>query len=86
MTVRAKFKVISVTRSAGWNGVKELHTIKLQPVTGGPSPENAKFFASTPSGSIDIGVVHEEVGNQFDIGQEFYVDFTPAPIPAPVAA
>lgn len=78
MTVRAKFKVTSVTRSAGWDGVKELHTIKLQPVTGG-SVGNGKFYASTPSGNIELGFINEEIGKQFDIGQEFYVDFTPAP-------
>lgn len=78
MTIRAKFRVISVTRSAGWNGVKEMHTVKLQPVAGG-SEENSRFYGSTPSGSIDIGMVLESVGKQFDIGQEFYVDFTPAP-------
>lgn len=77
MTVRAKFKVLSVTRQAGWGGHKELHTVRLQPVTGG-SEENQKFYGSTPSGQIELGVVTESVGNQFDIGCEFYVDFTPA--------
>lgn len=77
MTIRAKFKVQSITKQVGWNGVKELHTIKLQPVTSG-SDENKAFYAATPGGSIDISVVPESVGNQFSIGQEFYVDFTPA--------
>lgn len=77
MAIRAKFKVVSITRSAGWNGIKELQTIKLQPVTSG-SEENKAFYAATPAGSIDLSVVPESVGKQFDIGQEFYVDFTPA--------
>lgn len=75
--VRAKFKVTSITRQAGWNGNKEVQTIKLQPVSGG-TEENEKFYAATPGGSIELSVVKEEVGRQFDIGQEFYVDFTPA--------
>ena len=77
MAVRAKFKVISITRQAGWSGVKELQSIKMQPVSSG-SEENKAFYAATPSGSIDLSVVPEAVGRQFDIGQEFYVDFTPA--------
>lgn len=77
MSVRAKFKVQSITRQAGWNGNKEVHTVKLSPVTGG-SDENQKFYAATPGGQIELSVVTAEVGRQFDIGAEFYVDFTPA--------
>lgn len=77
MTVRAKFKVTSITKSAGWNGVKEIHTVKLT-VVNGTNEENAAFFAATPAGSIDLSVVKQEVGDQFPIGAEFYVDFTPA--------
>lgn len=76
-SVRAKFKVNSITRQAGWNGCKEVHTIKLSPVTGG-SDENRRFYAATPGGQIELSVVTEEVGREFDIGAEFYVDFTPA--------
>lgn len=75
--VRAKFKVISITRQAGWNGAKEVHTVKLSPVSSG-SDENKAFYAATPGGSIDLSVVNEEVGREFDIGAEFYVDFTKA--------
>lgn len=77
MTVRAKFKVQSINRQTGWGDFKELQTIRLSPVTSG-SDENKAFYAATPSGQIEIGVVPEAVGKQFDIGQEFYVDFTPA--------
>lgn len=72
--VRAKFKVQSVTKQAGWGGHKELHTVRLQPVTSG-SEENKSFYASTPSGQIEIGVVSKEIGEGFEIGKEFYVDF-----------
>lgn len=75
--VRAKFKVHSITKQAGWNGNKEVHTVKLMPVSGG-SEENQRFYAATPGGSIDLSVVSEQVGNNFGIGEEFYVDFTKA--------
>jgi len=77
MTVRAKFKVASITRMPGWNGHAEVQTIKLQAVTSG-SEENAKFFAATPGGNVEISCVVPAVAAQFDIGKEFYVDFTPA--------
>lgn len=75
--VRAKFKVQSIKRSSGWGGNKEVQTIELVPVTGG-SDENTRFYAATPGGKIELSVVRAEVGNRFDIGDEFYVDFTKA--------
>lgn len=77
MNVRAKFKVISITHQAGWGPIKEVQVIKLQPVTDG-SEENKRFYAATPGGYIDLAVVPKEVGDAFDIGAEFYVDFIPA--------
>lgn len=71
MTVRAKFRVETVTQT--------IHgfTVDLKPVTGG-SPENERFFKWTPSGEIKMGTVNAEAAEQFKPGTEFYVDFTPA--------
>lgn len=77
MTVRAKFVVQSITRQKGWGGHAEVQTIKLSPVTGG-SDEDKKFFAATPSGSCELGVVVPEAGNYFELGQTYYLDFTKA--------
>jgi hypothetical protein len=77
MTVRAKFKVQSITTTGRWNGPGLMGTVKLQPVSSG-SEENKKFYEATPSGSIDLGTINEEALKQFVIGREFYVDFTPA--------
>lgn len=78
MTVRAKFKVQSITRNLHWEPSKgEVHTIKLAPV-GGNSEENKAFYSATPGGSIDLQTVNEVAGNQFELGKEYYVDFTPA--------
>lgn len=79
MTVRAKFKVDSITRTKHWDKSKgEIHTIKLSPVSGG-SPENAEFYAATPCGQISLDTLNEAAGKQFELGGEYYVDFTPAP-------
>lgn len=83
MKVRAKFVVQSITRTQGsyWDGTKsvaqETQTIKLYPVTG-TNDENKKFFASTPSGSIELGTVNLEAAKQFELNKEYYVDFEAA--------
>lgn len=83
VSVRAKFKCISITEREGWGGVKIMRDVKMSPVTGG-SDENKKFFASTPSGELTVGCTNVEATQQFEVGKEYYVDFTPAE--APVAA
>lgn len=77
MTTRAKFTVVSITRQQGWAGHKEIQTVRLQPVTGN-SEENKRFYAATPGGAIELSAIPEAVGAEFDIGDEFYVDFTKA--------
>lgn len=45
---------------------------KLSPVMSG-SEENKKFYAATPSGSIELGQFGEEV---FEPGKTYFVDFS----------
>lgn len=78
MTVRAKFVVQTITQSQGWGNNPRIWTVRLVPVAAAGSAENAAFYAATPSGSIDLSLVSESVGKEFEIGQAFYVDFTPA--------
>ena len=75
--VRAKFKCTSITRREGWGEFKEIRDIELQVVCGG-SDDNKKFFAASPSGSIKLGCANAAASEQFEIGKEYYVDFTPA--------
>lgn len=78
MSVRAKFVVQSIQETLHWDRSKgNIKTIRLTPVTG-DSGENKEFFAATPSGSIELGTVNADAASQFEPGQEFYVDFTPA--------
>lgn len=91
MTVRAKFKVQSITRQSSSRYVGnddkgrvvyepcELQTLKLVPVYDpNPGSENHKFWAATPSGQIELSVVNAEVGNYFELDKEYYVDFSVA--------
>lgn len=79
-TVRAKFVCTSVHGT-------HLKSVNLNAVTGG-SAENKEFFAASPGGSISLAVLNEAASAQFEVGKEFYVDFTPAPAPeaAPAVA
>lgn len=77
MAVRAKFKVTSIVRREGWGEFKEIQDIKLAPVCGG-SAENKAFYAASPSGEINLGCANAAAAVQFELGKEYYVDFTPA--------
>jgi hypothetical protein len=83
MTVRAKFAVNSIERfntsvyADGKSTIKECQNIKLSAVCGN-SDENKQFFASTPSGQLQLGTVNVEAAAKFELGKEYYIDFTPA--------
>lgn len=78
MNVRAKFKVDAIKTTL--SNKEKLFTIKLSPVYGNNDPdhENTKFYRWTPSGSINLSVVREETANAFELGKEYYIDFTPS--------
>lgn len=69
--VRAKFKVTVITPYA------DSTNIYLEPVISG-SKENEEFFKWTPSGTICLGCANPEATKQFEVGKEFFVDFSPA--------
>lgn len=73
MTIRCKF-VCSETGESQWNPGNKVAKAKLNVVYAG-SPENTKFFASTPSGTIELATLKTGL---FEVGKEYYVDFTEA--------
>ena len=87
--VRAKFVCIEIRKVMGGtydeNGKYTsgiLHAFRFVTVTSN-SEENKKFFSSTPNGSIEIQSVRDDI---FEIGKEYYIDFTLAvPLPKPMA-
>ena len=42
------------------------------------SEENKKFFKYTPGGQIQFNVVNKEIADEFEVGKEYYIDFSPA--------
>lgn len=71
--VRAKFTVLSKTTNDYTNG--KTMKVELMAVNAS-SEENKKFFASTPSGKIELSLVNQDVFDSFLPGKECYVDFT----------
>lgn len=79
MAVRAKVKCASLEG----NAVK-FHTVYEPDET--KDAENARFTKATPWGEISLGIDNPAALEQFEVGQEYFVDFTPAKKPAPVDA
>lgn len=73
MGVRAKFVVNTITRSMGStydpktqkSHPQEMWTVKLFPVTGNGNEEDSKFWASTPSGTIELSMVNPAAAQMF---------------------
>ena len=42
------------------------------------SAENKEFFASTPGLNLQLYCVNPEASKQFELGQEYYLDFSKA--------
>jgi hypothetical protein len=91
MSVRAKFKVDKIERSLISRRVEdkdgkpqsapcEMRTVVMTPVHGNndPNHENTKFWQASPSGHLELGCVNLEASEQFELGREYYIDFTPA--------
>lgn len=81
---RAKVKLNSYETRVydHWEGGKivgqyEGRTMKFTVVTSG-SDENKTFFASTPSGQIELNIVAPDAWKNFELNKEYYVDFSPA--------
>lgn len=94
MTVRAKFKLDSFESSLQITGyekkpegvddytkpiVKEMRTLKMSPVySNDPNSENRRFWNASPSGSLSLGVINQDAWRHFELGEEYYLDFTSA--------
>lgn len=69
--VRAKFKVTRI------EGDEEGKAIYLDAVYDeDPESENGQFFKWTPVGQISLQIVNPDAAKAFEVGKEYYVDFT----------
>lgn len=67
MSVRCKFVC----------SFKEGQSVHFSPVYSG-SEENKEFFQATPGGQIAFYTVNQSALDRFEMGKEYYVDFSPA--------
>jgi hypothetical protein len=70
--VRAKFKV--VLKDPGEQGNVTLHPV----YSPDPDHENKAFWDATPGGTIQMYITNKSAFAGFELGKEYYVDFTPA--------
>ncbi|AFZ24767.1 hypothetical protein Cylst_2561 [Cylindrospermum stagnale PCC 7417] len=75
MTVRAKFTCQVNLKEAG----TQIATVVFSPVTTNPpTQENLTFWKATPSGQITLQIDNASAASQFEVGADYYVDFTAA--------
>jgi len=80
MTVRAKLHLTSMT-TYEWGGKK----LRFDTRYDSSIPEDQRFQKATPTGSIEMQIDNPIALDQFEMGKDYYVDFSPVPVPVPVA-
>ncbi|WP_435589818.1 hypothetical protein [Micromonospora aurantiaca (nom. illeg.)] len=74
--IRAKFRCNSVEFRGDPADDNTPRTYVLTPVYDTSTPENARFTKATPWGELKMNV--DNPAARFEVGQMYYVDFTPA--------
>lgn len=75
MAVRAKFFVKSILHMSAYAPGEVCAEIKLAPVNDG---ENVDWSKWTPSGEIAMTITNPDAIEKFELGGQYFVDFTPA--------
>tara|TARA_R100001143_G_scaffold63314_1_gene69676 strand:- start:3370 stop:3636 length:267 start_codon:yes stop_codon:yes gene_type:complete len=87
MSVRAKFQVNAIERVATTKQnpttkeyePSEVVSIRMTPVySDDPKSENRRFWEASPSGALELCCANPAAVEQFKLGGEYYLDFTPA--------
>jgi hypothetical protein len=76
--VRAKFKVTRVSKTADNYGTST-HSADVVELHAAMGEENKSWSKWTPGGQITMTINNPDALNQFQPGEFFFVDFTPAP-------
>lgn len=82
--MRAKMRVIAIKSQS--ENYEELRFSAVAKNDGYPkdgSDENNTFAKWTPTAELDMGITNPALIGKFTVGQEFYLDFTPVPVPVP---
>lgn len=76
MNVRAKMIVSEISQNRYCLGVKK---IRLECQYDPSIPEDQRFFASTPTGHMEMQVSNPAALEALEIGKAFYLDLVPVP-------
>ncbi len=69
--------VCSLKQPAKFGDDQEGFYLTFSPVYVG-SEENKEFFKYTPGGTVAFNVLNLAAAEKFEVGKEYYLDFTPA--------
>lgn len=75
--VRAKFYVQSITPVPSQNPDDKTAHVSMYAVYGN-GEANKDWSRWTPSGSITMSITNPSAVEKFEVGKEYFVDFTPA--------
>ncbi|HEU0045065.1 hypothetical protein [Sphingomonas sp.] len=76
--MRAKLQIASVTKHAGGAEQLKFHGVAAKNYGEDGLDEDNTFAKFSPSVSLDITITNPALVGQFEPGQRFYVDFSPA--------
>ena len=79
MTIRCKMRLQNVFAQA-WGGAKAIFSCEYDEAL---CAEDRAFAKATPSGCAEFQVDNPKAAEQLVIGQQYYFDITPTPVPAP---
>lgn len=77
-TMRAKFQVSNVEKFEGCERVSFRAVGKSGAYPADGSDEDNSFAKWTPSAELTMTITNPALHGQFEVGQKFYADFTPA--------
>lgn len=81
MTVRAKLHLSAVTEREGGQKMLRFETRYDDTI-----PEDRRFMKATPWGSIEMNIDNPAALARFELGKDYYVDFSEVPAASKEAA
>jgi hypothetical protein len=79
MTVRARLKLSEIRETKWQKDYPGSKTVRFTAQYDSSIEEQRRFQKATPSGFIELQIDNEAALAQFELGADYYVDFSPAP-------
>lgn len=86
MTVRAKLRLTEIRESKWSFQGPSQKTLRFTSQYDSSIPEDQRFQQATPSAYAEFCIDNPAALAQFELGKDYYVDFSPTPENAPAAA